>query len=133
MFFEFYSTYVARRATIFEFATSVCVIFRSFLIVSVNYQTQKSAQLEISDYFHQVTVTKLTKGGKANHDKKATKKPSQENKNTRPYLLNGFKIGTDKALYVRGLISGAAKRRVKALLGIFPLPVGSGGQYKMCE
>ena len=49
----------------------------------------------------------LTKGGKANHDRNATKKPSHEKKKTLPYRLIGLKIGIDSALNVRGLTSGA--------------------------
>jgi hypothetical protein len=36
-------------------------------------------------------------------------KPSQEKKNTRPYLSKGFKIGIDLALLLIGFVSGAEK------------------------
>ena len=41
------------------------------------------------------------------HDQKASMKPNQEKKKTRPYLLTGFRIGTCRALPVMGLTSGA--------------------------
>jgi hypothetical protein len=50
-------------------------------------------------------------------DQKAMKKPSQEKKKTRPCLLRGFSTGTERALPLRGLSSGADQRRlgVKAI------------------
>lgn len=60
-------------------------------------------------------MERLTSGGNANQDKNATKNPSHEKKNTLPYLLMGFNIGTDNALYVTGLMSGERKMLVKML------------------
>lgn len=65
----------------FEFATSVSDICKSFLIVTVIY-AQK-----ISLVPHKVSEGAgkgLTSGGKAYHDKKATMNPTHEKKKTRP-------------------------------------------------
>jgi hypothetical protein len=56
-------------------------------------------------------------GGGIYQDQKAMKKPSQEKKKTRPYLLRGFSTGIERAFPLRGLSSGADQRRlsVKAI------------------
>ena len=79
---------VAQRAMMFELATSILVNFRSFCIVSCR------------------------SGGKAYHDQKATKKPNQLKKNTRPYMLMTLKNGIDRAFPFIGLTSGALKSTV---------------------
>ncbi len=38
---------------------------------------------------------------------KATKNPNQANVNTRPYILNGLSPGTERALWLTGLTTGA--------------------------
>lgn len=50
------------------------------------------------------------RGGTAYHDQKAIMKPNHEKKKTLPYLLNGLRIGIDRALPLTGLISGACQR-----------------------
>lgn len=44
------------------------------------------------------------------HDRKATRKPDQEKKNVRPYLLIGLNTGMDRAFPFKGLTSGATQR-----------------------
>jgi len=56
------------------------------------------------------------------HDRNATKKPSHEKKNVRPYLLNGLRTGTDLAFLLMGLISGALQR----WWGLNPKPMLTG-------
>jgi hypothetical protein len=56
----------------------------------------------------------------AYHDQKATKKPNHEKKKTRPYMLRTLKKGTDRALWLIGLTSGA----LKSTLGLNILAVG---------
>ena len=73
----------AARAMTSEFAMSLCDSLRSLLIVSVK------------------------RGGKAYQLQKATKKPHQESKKTRPYVLKGFRAGMDLALWLTGLMFGA--------------------------
>ena len=79
-------TYVAVRAMTLELLTSFVDSFRSGLISSES------------------------SGGKAYHDQKATKKPNQEKKKTRPYWLNGFKAGMVRAFLLMGLTTGADHR-----------------------
>ena len=43
-------------------------------------------------------------------ERKATRKPDQEKKNVRPYLLMGFNTGIDRAFPFKGLTSGATQR-----------------------
>ena len=43
----------------------------------------------------------------SHHDQKAMKKPNHEKKNTRPYMLMTFRMGTERALWLIGLTSGA--------------------------
>lgn len=74
---------VATREMTLEFAMSFWESLRSFLMVSV------------------------IKGGKAYQLQKAMKNPHHESRKTRPYMLRGFKAGTDFALWLTGLISGA--------------------------
>jgi hypothetical protein len=42
------------------------------------------------------------------HDQNAMKNPNQEKKNTRPYMLMTFRMGTERALWLIGLTSGAS-------------------------
>lgn len=87
-----------------EFATSSCVMFRSSRIVIVNWSSQRLRSREKGG-------VELTSGGKAYHDRNAIMKPSHEKKNTRPYLSAGLRMGTERALWLRGLSSGAWTRR----------------------
>jgi hypothetical protein len=41
------------------------------------------------------------------HDRKAIRKPNQEKKKVRPYLLMGLRMGMDRAFLLIGLVSGA--------------------------
>ena len=52
----------------------------------------------------------LSSGGKAYQLQNATKKPNQEKKKTRPYLLIGFNKGKERAFLLMGLTSGALNR-----------------------
>jgi hypothetical protein len=48
------------------------------------------------------------------HERKAIRKPNQEKKNVRPYLLMGFRTGIERAFLLMGLISGALHNWAKA-------------------
>lgn len=43
------------------------------------------------------------------HDQKAMKNPSHEKRNTRPCTQSGFRTGIERALLLRGLISGGVQ------------------------
>lgn len=98
--------YVARRATIFEFATCCWVMFKSPRIVTVNYE-----QVDVSYPFttRYQRLGRRTRGGNAYHDRNATMNPSHEKVNTRPYLSKGLRTGIDNAFRLLGLISGETK------------------------
>jgi len=55
-------------------------------------------------------MVRVSSGGKAYQERKATRKPDQEKKNVRPYLLMGFNTGIDRAFPFKGLTSGATQR-----------------------
>lgn len=76
---------VARSATTFEFATSTLVAPMSLAMV------------------------KVSSGGNAYQDQKATKKPNQAKLMTRPYMLMGLRTGIDRAFRLMGFISGACQ------------------------
>lgn len=48
------------------------------------------------------------------HERKAIRKPIQEKKNVRPYLLMGFRTGIERAFLLIGLMSGALHKWAKA-------------------
>lgn len=75
-------------------------------------------------------MTSANSGGNANHDQKAMKKPNQEKKNTRPYLLIGLKMGTDRAFWLTGLTSGAKNHDLGLARLITILAVGRGAVLK---
>ena len=52
----------------------------------------------------------VRRGGKAYQDQNAIKKDHHERRKTRPYILNGLKMGMDWALLLTGLIFGARQR-----------------------
>lgn len=47
------------------------------------------------------------------HDQNANMKPNHEKKKTRPYLLTGLKMGTERAFWLMGLTSGAETMALK--------------------
>jgi hypothetical protein len=51
------------------------------------------------------------------------KKPNQEKKNTRPYKLNGFRTGIDRALWLIGFLTGSLQRTVKSTILLLVLKV----------
>ena len=96
---------------IFELATSFADICKSFLMVAVNQRrATRSELLLICHHPKAKGGNRLTKGGKAYQDRKATMNPIQEKKKTRPQGSIGLSIGIDLAFLLTGLTSGETKR-----------------------
>lgn len=64
-------------------------------------------------------------------DKNATMNPIQEKKKVLPYLLRGFNSGMDRALPLRGLISGAAQSMegLNPCLRLFKRDIARGSDF----
>jgi len=64
--------------------------------------------------FCQPSISQFDKMKQIYHERKAIRKPNQEKKNVRPYLLMGFKTGIERAFLLMGLIFGALHKWAKA-------------------
>ena len=60
--------------------------------------------------FDSISIYSMARYERTYHDQKAIIKPNHANVNTLPYLLNGFRIGMERALPLTGLISGDFQR-----------------------
>ena len=96
----------------FELATSVALRLRSCLMVAVNWKGRQRHDISIHDLpqLCRGRHLKRTRGGKVYQAQKATMKPNQEKKNTRPYMLIGLKKGMERAFRLIGFTSGASHR-----------------------
>lgn len=99
-------SYVARRATIFEFAICCWLMFRSCRIVAVNYNSFIVSVWCLLQFTSGIWQRRRTKGGNAYHERNATMNPSHEKVNTRPYLSKGFSTGIDSAFRLLVFIFG---------------------------
>lgn len=105
-------THPAVSARTFEFATSVWLRCKSFLIVFVIYPSPRRDPC-ISLSLHGISTNRAgprTSGGNAYHERNAIINPNVEKKKVRPYMLIGFKTGIDRALWLAGFIAGADQR-----------------------
>lgn len=110
----------------FESPTSSCVMCRSCSMVTVNWSGREAVSHSSGIWETAQELVLLTSGGNAYHDRKATMNPSQEKKNTRPYLSNWLRAGIDLALWFAGFVSGETKRSSRKLVAII-------GDWKDCS
>jgi len=119
----YWVTYVAVRAMIFELAISIALRWRSFLMVTVNnggnaYHDRNAIMKPSQENVYQKVscwiLHPCSKFGRtilySNYSKIRSRLLRYILTKTLPYLLTGFRIGTDRAFPLTGLISGACQR-----------------------